>query len=617
MHQQRPGLAGLQRQLRVLRQLLDVYQRELVAVRAGELAAVGRGGVGAESHPRRPAVFKEEQQRAAVIPGQAQEHHVLPTIHTQFGGQIVAQQRRLRLAELAGPGLVDLLLVGKEHQLRVVGGLEVLPRAVALLVLLLAGHPQRLGRDLLEIPLAAEEQVDGIVLRRVLLHVLLHLVAVYHAGAAWYGVLLLHVLQLADDDLAYPGGLGQRVLQILDLVGQGRRLLHPLEDVLLVDVPQLDLCHVLRLHLVDAEPDHQVGDNVGLLLRLPDDPDGLVDVQQDALQTLQKVQLLLLLVQHEVHPPLHAVGAPRRPLLQHLAHAHDTGHPGDEDVEVAAHRVLQRRQAEQLGHQLFRLNAPLQVDGQLQTAQVRLVPHIGDLLDLPGLHQLRHLVQNGLDGGGIGDLIDLDHVLALVIAPPRPHLHAAPARAVDGPQVVAAAHDLATGREIRRDEGSRNVVLRVLQIRDGGLAHLAQVEPADLGRHAHGDALVGGHQHVGERGGQQRRLLRGVVVVVHKVHRVAVQIPEQLGADGGQLGLGVPAGGVGHVPGIHLAEVALAVHEGVQQRLVALGQPHHRLIDGLVAVGVQPHGLAHDVGALRPPAGEQSHLIHGIQQLPV
>ena len=137
----------------------------------------------------------------------------------------------------------------------------------------------------------------------------------------------------------------------------------------------------------------------------------------------------------------------------------------------------------------------------------------------------------------------------------------------------------------------------VFQIGDGGIAHLTQIKAADLAGHAHGDALVGGHQHIGIGGGQQRRLLGGVVVVVHKVHGIAVQITEQLGADGGQLGLGVPAGGIGHVPGVHLAEVALAVHKGMQQGLVALGQADHGLVDGLVAVGVQAHGLAHDVGA--------------------
>ena len=207
-----------------------------------------------------------------------------------------------------------------------------------------------------------------IVVHRLLLRFLRQLMAVHDLRAAGDGVLLPHLRQLVDDDTADAGRLGQRVLQVGDLVGQRRRLRHALEDVLLVDVAQLDLRHILRLHLVDAEGDHQVGNDLRFLLRLPDGADGLVDVQQDALETLQQVQLVLLLFEDKVDPALDALGAPCRPLLQNPVHPQHTGLAGDEDIEVAADRVLQRGQAEQLGHQLVRVHAPLQVDGQLQAA---------------------------------------------------------------------------------------------------------------------------------------------------------------------------------------------------------------------------------------------------------
>ena len=60
-----------------------------------------------------------------------------------------------------------------------------------------------------------------------------------------------------------------------------------------------------------------------------------------------------------------------------------------------------------------------------------------------------------------------------------------------------------------------------------------------------------------KRRGQQGRLLHGVVVVVHKVHGVAVDVPEQLGADCGELGFRVPGRRPGHIPGVGLAEVSL------------------------------------------------------------
>ena len=329
------------------------------------------------------------------------------------------------------------------------------------------------------------------------------------------------------------------------------------------------------------------------------------------------MQLVLLLLHHEVDPPPDGFGPPGGPLLQELPHPQHLGDTGDQHIEVAGKGVLQRRQLVELGHQLVRVRAPLQVDGQLQAGEVRLVPHIGDLLGPARLDQLRHLVQDGLHGGGVGDLVDLNEVLLLDIAVFRPDPDAAPAGLVDLPDGARVVDQLPAGGEVRGQQGLHQVAVRVLQVGDGGVTDLFQVEPAELGGHAHGDAAVGTHQNVGEGGGQQGRLLHGVVVVVHEVHGVAVDVPEQLIADGRQLGLRIPGGGPGHVPGIDLAEVALGVHKGRQQGPVSLGKTHHGVVDGGVAVGVQAHGLAHDVGGFRPGARQQPHLVHGVQELAV
>ena len=151
----------------------------------------------------------------------------------------------------------------------------------------------------------------------------------------------------------------------------------------------------------------------------------------------------------------------------------------------------------------------------------------------------------------------------------------------------------------------------------GGFAHFVQVEAADVGSHGNADALVRRHQDVGERGGQQARLLHGAVVAVHEVDRILVDVLEDLGANRGKLGLGVTRGGVAQVAGVVLAEVALGFHEGREQGLVARGKAHHGLVDGRIAMGVQLHGLADDVGALLARAVEQAHLVHGIQKLAV
>ena len=151
----------------------------------------------------------------------------------------------------------------------------------------------------------------------------------------------------------------------------------------------------------------------------------------------------------------------------------------------------------------------------------------------------------------------------------------------------------------------------------GGGADLVEVEAADVGRHGDADALVGRDKDVGERGGQQARLLHGTVVAVDEVDRVLVDVLEDLGADGGELGLGITRGGVAQVARIVLAKVALRLYEGGKKRLVAGGQTHHRLVDRGVAVRVELHGLAHDVGALLALALQQTHLVHGVEQLAV
>ena len=573
--------------------------------------------LGGQLDPRGLAVFEEEQQVGAVIARVDHGQHALALVHLQAGGQVNAQHRGLAVLKVRDPALVHLLFVGQKQQLPPVGGLEAQQQPVALLILLLTAHPQGLGGDLLEIALPGEEEGHGIVLHGLTLVELLDLVGIDDLALAGRGVLLVHLPELVRNDGPELPAIVQGGLQLLNLPLQLLGLGGALEDVLAVDVAQLDFRHELRLDLVDAEAHHQVRHHLALQLRIADDGDGLVDVQQDLLQTSQQVQLVLLFRQIKPDPAAHAVHAPGAPLLQNLAHAHDPGVAAHQNVEVAGKGVLQGGELEELLHELARIRAPLQIDGQAQAVQIRLVPHVVDLPDLAGFDQLGHLVQNGLGGGGVGDLEDLDDVLLREIAPAGPKLHAAPACPVDFLHLRPLIEDLTPGGEVRRREGGEQIVVRVLQKGDGGLADLVQIEAADGAGHAGGDAGVVGDQHVGEGGGQQGRLLHAAVVIVGKVHGVLVDVPEELGADGGELRLGVAGGGVGHVPGVDLAEVALGVHKGGQQGLVARGETHHGLIDGGVSVGIQAHGLAHDVGALGPGAGEQAHLVHGVQELAV
>ena len=208
----------------------------------------------------------------------------------------------------------------------------------------------------------------------------------------------------------------QNALDVLNFLPQALHLGHTVEDVLPVQVPELDLCNVGGLYLVDGKALHQGGDHLILLLRFTDDADGLVNVQQNLGQSLQQVQLFLLLSQVKGQLPAYAPGAEADPLLENIRHAQLLWHRINEHIEIALEAVLQGGQLEQAGHQLFRIRPPPQIQCQLESGQVDLIPHIRDLLDLPGLDKVGDLVHDLLNGGGVGDLQDIDAVGLLVVA---------------------------------------------------------------------------------------------------------------------------------------------------------------------------------------------------------
>ena len=614
---QHPGSGGPQQQLGILRQVGQIYQRRFGAESPRQLFAAGLGLVAGHLHLGGLAVFKNKAHIAAVPGKDRHGYRHLAGVHAQPAGHIVAHHAGLGVLKFADAGFIHLPQVGKEHQLGGVGGVRLLGDGIPFLELLLAAHPQRLRRDLLEVALPGKEYPHRIIRGRFLrlLAGLLHLIQ--HLGPARLAVVLGDLPQLVHDDGIHLAGAAQRILHVGDLAGQAFDLRGTLEDVFPVQVPQLDLRHELRLRLIDAEADHQVGDDLGLLLGLPHNLHGLIDIQQDLFQSQQQMQLLLAALQVVVNAPADALPTERCPFLQQFPHAQHPGRPGNQHVKVAAEAVLQRRHAEQLLHQPVGIGAALAVDGQLQASQVGLVAHIADLPDLPLLDQIHDLIHDGFHGGRRRDLGDLDAVVGLIVGVTAAHPHRAPSGGVDLFQLRLVVQQDAAARKIRGDQRVGDLMLRVPDQRRGRLAHLRQVKGADIAGHSHRNAGIGVHQHRREGHRQQRRLPGGIVVVVRKVHRVLVDVGKQLGAYLFQPDFGIAGGGIGHIPGVGLAEVALAVHIRHQQRLVAAGQPHHRFVDGGVAVGVQPHGLPHHVGGFDPSPVQQAHLVHGVQQLAV
>ena len=160
-------------------------------------------------------------------------------------------------------------------------------------------------------------------------------------------------------------------------------------------------------------------------------------------------------------------------------------------------------------------------------------------------------------------------------------------------------------------------MFRVAQQRDRRFAHLAEIEPADVRRHADGDAHVCRDENVRKCGREERRLCGRVIIVRDKVHGILVDIAEELRADGCELCLRIARCRPRHIARVHLAEVALGIDERREQRPIAPGKTYHRVVDGGVAVGVIVHRCADDVRRFRARAGKKAHFVHAVQQLSV
>ena len=240
------------------------------------------------------------------------------------------------------------------------------------------------------------------------------------------------------------------------------------------------------------------------------------------------MQLFLLLAEIEEHAAADALDAPRRPLLENLNHSHYAGIARDEDIEVAGERVLKRRHAEELLHELVGVCSALEVYCQAQTAQVGLVAHVVYLAYLPRLYKLRDLVDDRFRGRGIRNFVYLYYVLFLDIAPARPHLEAAAPRAVDVLHLCTVIDDLTPGGEVRSRHGREQVMLRITQPRDRRVAYLGEVKAAYLACHPDRNAHVRRYQHVRKRRRQKRGLFHAPVVVVYEVDCVLVNVAEKL-----------------------------------------------------------------------------------------
>ena len=98
---------------------------------------------------------------------------------------------------------------------------------------------------------------------------------------------------------------------------------------------EFDFCHIFSLGLINAESNHEVRDDLGLLLGLTDDFDGLVNVEENFFQTLQEVKTLLGFLEVKIDSAADTFGPEGDPLLEKFLDSKDPGTSRNEDVEIA------------------------------------------------------------------------------------------------------------------------------------------------------------------------------------------------------------------------------------------------------------------------------------------
>ncbi len=149
--------------------------------------------------------------------------------------------------------------------------------------------------------------------------------------------------------------------------------------------------------------------------------------------------------------------------------------------------------------------------------------------------------------------------------------------------------------------------LLATQVGDGRIAYLAQVVGQYLAVQSHGDALGS----LGKQQGELHRQRDGLLVssVIGEFPLGGLGVEHHIQGKVAQPGLDVPACG-GIVSRDDVAPVALAVNQQV-----LLPQLHQRVLDAGITMGVELHGVAHDVGHLVVPA--VIHALHAVHDTPL
>ena len=165
--------------------------------------------------------------------------------------------------------------------------------------------------------------------------------------------------------------------------------------------------------------------------------------------------------------------------------------------------------------------------------------------------------------------------------------------------VVVTAHVNAAAR----GEVGIQLELLAMEVFDGSLANLTYVVWQYLARQAHGNAFCSLCQKQGELHGQGHRLLVASVITQFPFRSLGIE--DHIQGELGQAGLNVTGRGC-IVAGEDIAPVSLAVNEQF-----LLSQLYQSVLDTGIAMGMELHGVTHNVGHL--VVATVIHALHGVQ----
>ncbi len=182
-----------------------------------------------------------------------------------------------------------------------------------------------------------------------------------------------------------------------------------------------------------------------------------------------------------------------------------------------------------------------------------------------------------------------------------------------------AAEDQACRGEVRsRNEADEIIEARVGVAKQmhGGIDDLAEVVRGNVRRHTDGDSIRAVDEEVGDARRQDRGLLQAIVEVRDEIDALFVEIVEKLDRELGEARLRVSV--CRRRVTVDRAVVSLSVDERVAHRK-ALREPHHRVVNGCVAVRVVLAEHVADDGRALSVAGrrEQALLVRTVEDAAV